>query len=107
MIFTTSFHATCFAIIFHKPFICMPNHKPGVSRFTSLLSLLNLKSRAINSISDLAHFNFEEPINWENIDEILGEKRKIAIEWFQKAYNAPKIKRVKYFDLIKEMFLQR
>lgn len=85
----------------------MPNHKPGVSRFTSLLSLLNLKSRAINSISDLAHFNFEEPINWENIDEILGEKRKIAIEWFQKAYNAPKIKRVKYFDLIKEMFLQR
>ena len=103
MIFTTSFHATCFAIIFHKPFICMPNHKPGVSRFTSLLSLLNLKSRAINSISDLTHFNFEEPIDWKNIDEILGEKQKNAIDWFLNAYNAPKIERVKYFDLLREI----
>ena len=42
-----SFHGMCFAIIFKKNFIVIANEKRGLTRFTSLLSKLNLKDRII------------------------------------------------------------
>lgn len=49
---TDSFHACVFSIIFQKPFIVIANKARGLSRFTSLLSLLNLQSHLLFAPSD-------------------------------------------------------
>lgn len=46
---TDSFHGVCFAIIFNKPFAVYINKDRGASRFYSLLKLLHLEERIIDS----------------------------------------------------------
>lgn len=45
---TDSFHGMVFSIIFNKQFIVIENNSRGLSRFYSLLELLDLKDRIIN-----------------------------------------------------------
>lgn len=48
-VLTDSFHGVVFSIIFNKPFYVIPNESRGTSRFDSLLDLIGLSSRKINS----------------------------------------------------------
>lgn len=76
-IFTDSFHASVFAIIFQKPFIVFGNNSRGMSRFKSLLSILGLEDRLITSLNS----NIElKDINWDEVHE------RLAI-WRTKSYN--------------------
>ena len=68
-IVTDSFHGTAFSIIFNKQFYVLANDKRGNSRFDSLLSLMNLTSRQVKTISDLS----DDTIDWENVNKIRNQ----------------------------------
>lgn len=61
---TDSFHGMCFAIIFKKPFVALCNKERGAARFESILKLLGLESRLINSLED--YQNMQE-IDWDSV----------------------------------------
>lgn len=46
-VLTDSFHGMVFSIIFHKNFLVIGNSKRGLSRFTSLLSMVGLSDRLV------------------------------------------------------------
>ena len=84
IVFTDSFHACVFAIIFQKPFLVYGNTKRGLSRFSSLLSLFHLEDRMILNINDFKKIQNKD-INWEEVNTILKEKQNESLN-FLKAY---------------------
>lgn len=70
-VFTDSFHASVFAIIFQKPFVVLGNNSRGMSRLKSLLEKLGLEDRLITSLNSKIEPN---EINWDEI------YRRLAIE---------------------------
>lgn len=73
---TDSFHACVFSIIFQKQFIVLGNKHRGLDRFNSLLTLLSLKDRLINSLYD---YNTHISILNKNIDYI-SIRQNLAME---------------------------
>lgn len=53
-VITDSFHGTCFAIIYQKPFLTIPNTGRGAARFSSLLQALDLTDRLLSHPDQLA-----------------------------------------------------
>lgn len=80
---TDSFHGTVFAIIYHKKFLTIINKKRGASRFTSLLGLLQLEDRIIESDDEVASV-LSRPINYERVDRILKDKRIQCIDFLKR-----------------------
>ena len=77
-----SFHGAVFSIIFNKPFIVIGNKKRGMARFKSLLETFELSGRItadVENVSSLANI----PINWEKVNELLAEQRKISFEYLK------------------------
>lgn len=83
-IITDSFHACVFSIIFNKPFVIIGNPERGLSRFTSLLSILNLNNRLIMDTSTYQQYT---DINWNNVNLILKERKKTAVDFLTKHLN--------------------
>jgi hypothetical protein len=54
-VITDSFHGCVFAILFNKTFVAIENKERGSSRFLSLLDMLDLKDRLVNSYDDFLH----------------------------------------------------
>lgn len=81
---TDSFHACVFSIIFNKPFIAIGNPGRGMTRFSSLLNRFGLQSRLI---SDSAKTNFEMPsdIDWDKVNTVLEESRKVSLQYLKNA----------------------
>ena len=77
---TTSFHATVFSIIFNKKFWVVP-HKTTGSRVTDLLKKLDISSRAVNSLEEFKKLDFDENIDYENVNKILEKEREKSINW--------------------------
>ena len=91
-IITDSFHGTCFAIIFHKPFISIANTQRGENRFISLLSELNLMDHLVYSFDEIKE-NQEllfKSIDFTNVDQILSSKRKESLQWLRNAIEGPR-----------------
>lgn len=92
-ILTDSFHGSCFAILFRKPFICISNHQRGIPRFFSLFGLLGLMDRLayrpgeINMASD-DYFHFE--IDYDRVYEIIEKERERSFAWLKNALEAEK-----------------
>jgi hypothetical protein len=77
---TDSFHGLVFSIIFNKQFIIIGNHSRGLSRFDSLLNLLDLKDRMItiddfNSKSTLV---LQEKIDYSIVNQKLNNQKEIS-----------------------------
>lgn len=73
-IFTDSFHACVFSILFNKPFIVYGNKNRGMSRFVSLLTMFGLEDTLVTSSSSLSYIDFD----WQKVNFILSQKRKEA-----------------------------
>lgn len=86
-IITDSFHGTCFAIIFHKPFISIANTLRGENRFISLLKELNLMNRLVYSFDEIKERKEElfTSIDYDNVDRILEVKREESKQWLRNA----------------------
>ncbi len=98
---TDSHHGLAMAIIFNKPFICINNPARGGTRFTSLLSMLNLEERLITPDQIMADHLYE-PIEYNRVNEILDEKREQALNWLKSALKSEKQKMPSGYDILME-----
>lgn len=78
---TNSFHGTAFAINFEKPFIVVPR-KEFNSRITSLLKLVNLSERLVNSEKDALTVSSKE-IDYQSVNSILNIERNKAQKFIE------------------------
>lgn len=86
-VITDSFHGTCFAIIFRKPFISICNSDRGATRFTSLLGMLGLENRLIKNETELLTRTdlLQEKIDYDNVYKILSEELLNSKQWLHDA----------------------
>ena len=77
---TDSFHGTCMAITFRKPFVVVGNKARGINRFTSILKMFNLEYRLITDSCQLS-MAFFDALDDDDILEILMKKRAEAIKF--------------------------
>ena len=83
MIFTDSFHACVFSILFKKDFWIIERSKQiGMNdRIDTLLSTFNLKNRKLtyNKLNNL------QECNYNDLDKILEREKKISMEFLEEA----------------------
>jgi hypothetical protein len=84
-IITDSFHGTIFSIIFEKSFIVIGNKKRGISRFNSLLDLLNLRQRKIDEVENIDSSILKGKIDDDRIDSLINHLRKKSILFLSKS----------------------
>ena len=80
---TDSFHGTCMAITFRKPFVVVGNKARGLNRFLSILRLFNLENRLITDSTQFSSSFFSQLDN-KYISELLKKKRTEAIDFIKK-----------------------
>lgn len=83
---TDSFHGTCMAITFRKPFVVVGNKARGLNRFLSILRLFNLENRLITDSTQFSSSFFSQ-LDDDSISELLGKKRKEAIDYIKANIN--------------------
>lgn len=72
LLITDSFHGSCFAIIFNKPFVCILNEGSGISRLESLSNMFDIKDRIISDLSEVMHnTDFLLKMDWTEINKKL------------------------------------
>ena len=85
-VFTDSFHATVFSILFHREFAVFQRSHVGVtkqtSRIESLLSLVHLSDHLVNSPSAVESLGVT---NYDIVDEIIEEERQKSIRFLENA----------------------
>ena len=82
---TDSFHGTCMAIIFNKPFIAIANKERGEKRFVSLLKWLQLSDRLVFDVDDIyKRYDLLEGVDFTNANIIMRNSRKESFEWLEK-----------------------
>ena len=79
-ILTTSFHGTCFSIIFQKKFFSFIR-KVGETRINNILNTLNLSDKII---TDLNQIKLDE-ILYDDVNNIIRDERAKANEYLTKA----------------------
>ena len=79
-----SFHGCVFSILYHIPFVVIGNKKRGMSRFQSLLSLFELEERLIDESTSIDHIMTLKVIDWDKVDHILDEQRKLSLSFLSK-----------------------
>lgn len=87
---TDSFHCAVFCILFHKPFLVIPNRSTGKGmneRFATLLGKTGLEYRTLTceESSEAALQKLNTPVDWEKVDAILEEWRTYSADWLEKA----------------------
>ncbi len=88
IVFTSSFHAVVFSTIFHKEFWCydVPNKQRGEDiRLRDLLKLLEIENRLIK---DIRLIDVTNKINYDKVDVILDEQKKISISYLNKIFES-------------------
>ena len=84
IVFTDSFHASVFSILFKKPFYVLnrEDHSGDMSsRLDTLLSKFKLEDRKLNTYEDRVSFDTD----YSHTDKILEEERKKSDEFLRKA----------------------
>lgn len=74
---TDSFHGMAFSIIFNKPFNIVQNASGGNARYSSLLSVLNLKDRIVDRTHNLSD------IDWLPVNNIRMELRTRSVNFLR------------------------
>lgn len=79
-VITDSFHGLAFSIIFNKQFIIIGNHTRGLSRFSSLLELLGLTDRMIdsNTFNSKTLDILQKKIDYSIVNEKLRAQKEIS-----------------------------
>lgn len=86
IVFTNSFHATVFSIIFHKKLVAFDKDSSSKnvtnSRINDLLEMLNITNRKYKETTKIDDYNKLPPIN---VDKKIDELRKEADEYLDNA----------------------
>lgn len=86
---TDSFHGTCMAIIFNKPFISIANVIRGDGRFKSILSWAGLSDRLIYNELDLGKKHLQ-PVDFTHTNEVIAAAREAGNEWIREGLERSK-----------------
>ncbi len=86
---TNSFHATCFAIIFNKPFICLAKDKGASSRFESLFDMLNIKDESVNLIDEIYERDCLFKIDYAKVNTRIAEESKKGLDFLNMILATP------------------
>lgn len=85
-VFTDSFHATVFSILFHREFAVFQRSHVGVtkqtSRIESLLSLVHLDDRLVNKTNVVESISV---MNYDKVNEIIEKERQKSIQFLDGA----------------------
>ncbi|MDY3918002.1 MAG: polysaccharide pyruvyl transferase family protein [Candidatus Limivivens sp.] len=85
-VITDSFHGTCMAILFQKPFIAIGNPGRGTSRFESLLGSLNLTHRFVERPEKIPEdSSLLEELDYTEVNRILEKERETSRNWLREA----------------------
>lgn len=76
-ILTDSYHASVFAILFDKPFVCIINKERGAARFSSIARLFDIPQNFLNSPKDY-DVNSDYALPIEQIATILSKQRELG-----------------------------
>ncbi len=87
---TDSFHCAVFCILFHKPFLVIPNRSTGKGmneRFATLLGKTGLEYRSLTceESSEEVLQKLKAPVDWKKVDAILEDWRTYSANWLEKA----------------------
>lgn len=87
---TDSFHCAVFCLLFHKPFIVLPNNstQQGMNeRFATLLGKTGLEYRCIgkNDSSEEISEKLNAPVDWAEVESILQKWRTYSANWLKNA----------------------
>lgn len=83
-IVTDSFHGTCFAILFNKPFISLANKRRGAKRFISLMNWIGLSKYLVNDYSEVyENESLFDPIDYDAVKETIRKTRRTSINWLK------------------------
>lgn len=77
-IITDSFHGLAFSVIFNKDFYVLSTKNPKqFTRLESLLQLLGLRNRFIESVDDLVNRidSLKAPVDYKRVEEVLARER--------------------------------
>ena len=81
-VITDSFHGTCFAVNFEKPFACISANERA-NRQESLLTLLGIRERLMYKEEDFLNLSLE--LNYENITPKLKALREDSLNYIELA----------------------
>ncbi|GHV34692.1 hypothetical protein FACS18949_11200 [Clostridia bacterium] len=82
---TDSFHGTCFAIIYNKPFVVLPNMNSTSDRLYSLLDFFELSDCYYKDPQDLLDGKLKTDFDWDSINNKLADVRGFSISWLKNA----------------------
>lgn len=90
MFITDSYHGSCFAILFNKPFICInPNIKTS-TRMSSLFEDLGIKNRLFSSFDDVDFkLILDSEIDYDCVNRRLKEQSQRSQEYLINAIETP------------------
>jgi polysaccharide pyruvyl transferase WcaK-like protein len=88
MIITDSFHGTCMALLFEKPFYAIANAGRGADRFISLLDQFELMDRFVWNPDDIGNVDDETTLDYTRTNEILSKEREKSMSWLENALNS-------------------
>ena len=98
-VFTDSYHGTCFAVKFNKPFISMINKKRGKIRY-KMFNEMKIKNRFISSFDELKENEkiIDLNLDFSYANKIIENKAKEAINWLICSLKDSKTKRPADFE---------
>ena len=104
-IITDSFHGTCFATIFNKPFIVVANPNRGIARFR-ILEEFGLENRLLNTYNDFHEKKADllKPVEWSSVNSKIDALKKSSLEFLQNAIQ-PIDKEVSEYDVLYEKII--
>ncbi len=79
---TDSFHGSCFAIIFNKPFICINPSKATISRMETLFASLGISGRLFSDFNQVPFRDvMDSSICYETTNRLWEELRKFSVDF--------------------------
>lgn len=88
IVITDSFHGTCVAMLFEKPFYAITNPQRGADRFISLLTDFDLMSRYVTNPDKIGAQELPE-IDYGEVNRKLAAKRQESFAWLKNALESP------------------
>jgi len=90
-IITDSFHGTCFAILFQKPFISVANLQRGERRFVSMLKEAGLLQYLVYDLNDIrTKEELFRPIDYHAVRERLDPLCAASYTWLENTLKKPR-----------------
>ena len=90
VVFTDSFHGTCFSLIYNKQFIALKNKGRGQARFDDLFEFLELGDVGL-SIEEFAYNGYEgKEVNYDSYQTMIKKLKEESLNWLLSALKEEK-----------------